>query len=170
MNKDLPIKFIYDDIKITIRTRYNNYYLDFVYNKKRVKRSTSLIANETNLNKLKKEIIPELIVALTGNKELEYFKKEILFIDFANKFFTIYQGSIREHIFDGNYSIFIKHIKPYFLNYSITDIKPIQLEEWQNKLLDKYSTNTVVRYRSILNLILNKALKIILLNSIHYLK
>ncbi len=157
MSKDLPIKFIYDDIKITIRTRYNNYYLDFVYNKKRVKRSTSLIANETNLNKLKKEIIPELIVALTGNKELEYFKKDISFIDFANKFFSIYQGSIREHIFDGNYSIFIKHIKPYFLNYSITDIKPIQLEEWQNNLLDKYSTNTVVRYRSILNLILNKA-------------
>lgn len=157
MIKNSPIKFIYDDVKITIRTRYDNYYLDFIYNDKRIKRTTGLAANETNLNKLKKEIIPELIVALTGNKELEYFKKDILFIDFSNKFFDIYQGSIREHIFNANYSIFIKHIKPYFLNYSISDIKPIQVEEWQNKLLDKYSSNTVIRYRSILNLILNKA-------------
>lgn len=157
MSKDLPIKFIYDDLKITIRTRYNKYYLDFIHNDKRIKRTTGLTANETNLKELKTNIIPELIKALTGNKEIEYFKKNILFIDFANKFFEVYKGSIREHIFDGNYSIFIKQIKPCFLNYSITDIKPIQLEEWQNQLLNKYSTHTVIRYRSILNLILNKA-------------
>lgn len=157
MSKDLPIKFIYDNLKITIRTRYNKYYLDFIHNNKRIKRTTGLTANEANLKELKTNIIPELIKALTGNKEIEYFKKDILFIDFANKFFEVYKGSIREHIFDGNYSIFIKQIKPCFLNYSITDIKPIQLEEWQKQLLNKYSTHTVIRYRSILNLILNKA-------------
>lgn len=156
MNKNLPIKFIYDDVKITIRVRYDKYYLDFMHNQKRVKRSTGLNANEENLKELKTNIIPELIKALTGNKEIEYFKKDILFIDFAIKFFQVYQGSVREHIFEANYSIYEKQIKPYF-NKSINEIKPIQLEEWQNKLLDKYSLHTVIRYRSILNLILNKA-------------
>ena len=31
------IKFVYDDVKITIRVRYNNYYLDFIYKDKRIK-------------------------------------------------------------------------------------------------------------------------------------
>lgn len=157
MSKNLAIKFIYDDIKITIRTRYNNYYLDFIHNDKRIKRSTGLVANEENLKELKTNIIPELIKALTGNKEIEYFKKDILFTDFAIKFFQVYQGSVREHIFESNCSIYEKQIKPYFSKYNINEIKPIQLEEWQNKLLDKYSLHTVIRYRSILNLILNKA-------------
>lgn len=157
MSKNLAIKFIYDDVKITIRVRYDKYYLDFMHNQKRVKRSTGLNANEENLKELKTNIIPELIKALTGNKEIEYFKKDILFIDFAIKFFQVYQGSVREHIFEANCSIYEKQIKPYFAKYNINEIKPIQLEEWQNKLLDKYSLHTVIRYRSILNLILNKA-------------
>ena len=84
MSKDLPIKFIYDDVKITIRTRYDNYYLDFIYNDKRIKRTTRLAVNETNLKELKINIIPELIRALTGNKEIEYFKKDILFTQLSH--------------------------------------------------------------------------------------
>lgn len=160
MSKNVPIKFIYDDVKITIRVRYDKYYLDFMHNQKRVKRSTGLNANEENLKELKTNIIPELIKALTGNKEIEYFKKDILFTDFAIKFFQVYQGSVREHIFEANCSIYEKQIKPYFSKYNINEIKPIQLEEWQNKLLDKYSLHTVIRYRSILNLILNKAFEL----------
>ncbi len=158
MNDKFPIKFIYDDVKITIRIRYKKFYLDFMHNNKRIKRTTSLIANEKNLNTLKKDIIPELIVALTGNKEIEYLKKDIYFIDFANKFFDLYQGTVREHVFSSNHSIFNKHIKPYFLNNLISNIKPIELEEWQNNLIKrKYSVFTIIRYRSILNLILQKA-------------
>lgn len=158
MNKNLILKFIYDNVRVTIRTRYNKYYLDFIYNGKRIKRSTGLVANETNLKELKRNIIPEIFKTLTGNTIIEYLKKDILFNEFSIKFFEIYKGSgVREHIYEANYSIYEKQIKPYFLKYNIDEIKPLQLEEWQNKLLDKYSTHTVIRYRSILNLILSKA-------------
>ena len=151
------IKFVYHNIKITIRTRYNNYYLDFIHNGKRIKRSTGLVANEINLQELKINIIPELVKALTGNKEIEYFKSDISFIDFSIKFFEIYKSSVRDHVFERNLLHFNNHIKPYFENYLIKQIKPIQLEEWQNKLLAKYKPSTVTKYRSILYSIFDKA-------------
>lgn len=157
MSKDLPIKFIYDDVKITIRTRYDNYYLDFIYNDKRIKRTTRLAVNETNLKELKINIIPELIRALTGNKEIEYFKKDILFIDFSNRFFEVYKDTVREHVHIRNINHFKNHIEPHFKTFSINDIKPIQLEEWQNRLLLKYKPLSVVKYRSILYSIFEKA-------------
>ncbi|MFY9088716.1 tyrosine-type recombinase/integrase [Arcobacter aquimarinus] len=151
------IKFIYDDVKITIRTRYNNYYLDFTHNDKRIKRSTGLVANEKNLKELKTNIIPELIKALTGDKEIEYFKKDITFIEFASRFFEVYKDSVREHVYRRNLNHFNNHIEPHFKTFSINDIKPIQLEEWQNRLLLKYKPLSVVKYRSILYSIFEKA-------------
>ena len=152
------IKFIYDDVKITIRKRYNKWYLDFIYNKKRIKRTTSLIANDENLKILKKDIIPELIVALTGNKEIEYLKKDIRLIDFANSFFKVYKDTVRDHVAYNNIQIYEKQVNSYFKKDTIiTDIKPLHLEDWQNKLIKKYSIDTVKRYRSILNLVLQKA-------------
>lgn len=151
------IKVVYDDIKINIRTRYNNYYLDFIYNKKRIKRSTGLIVNDENLKELKINIIPELIKALSGNKEIEYFKKDILFKDFALKYFEIYKGTVRHHVFHNIIIHYNNHIKSYFEEYPIKDIKPIQLEEWQNKLLLKYKPSSVTKFRSILYSIFEKA-------------
>lgn len=155
--KSNTIKFIYDDVKITIRTRYNNYYLDFVHNGKRIKRSTRLTVNEKNLKELKVNIIPELIKALTGNKEIEYFKNDITFIEFSSRFFEVYKSTVREHVYRRNLNHFNNHIEPNFKSFSIKEIKPIQLEEWQNKLLEKYKPSTVVKYRSILYSILEKA-------------
>ena len=157
MNK--TIKFIYDDVKITIRVRKNIYHLDFIHNEKRVRKTSGLIANESNLQDLKTNIIPELIKALTGNKEIEYFKKDILLDDFAIKFFNLYKSTIRIHIFNSNKQIYESQIKPIFKDYPLINIKPIHLEEWQNNLLNKYSIHTVIRYRSIFNNILDKAFK-----------
>jgi acylphosphatase len=52
---------------------------------------------------------------------------------------------------------FKNHILPYFENYSLNDIKTTDVEVWQNKLLEKYSTSTVKKCRDILNLIFKKA-------------
>lgn len=49
-------------------------------------------------------------------------------------------------------------ILPYFKNFKIEDIKPFDIEKWQSILLKKYSPITVKKTRSILNLILRKAL------------
>jgi integrase len=52
---------------------------------------------------------------------------------------------------------FKNHILPYFENYGLCDIKTTDVEVWQNKLLEKYSTSTVKKCRDILNLIFKKA-------------
>ena len=153
------IKIIYDDIKITVRERYNKWYIDFVFNKKRVKKSTSLVANEKNLNTIKKTIIPEIIMALTGNKEVEYLKKDLTIQEFSIKYFELYKDTVRTHVSHRNQLHYDNLIKPYFGNILIIDIKPIQLEEWQNKLLKKYKVNSVTKYRSILYSMFEKALK-----------
>lgn len=157
MSKSSTIKFLYENKKITIRTRYNKFYLDFVYNNKRVKKSTGLIANDTNLKHIKMNVIPQILETLTDNSSIEYLNKDILFNDFAKYFFNTYKNTVRNHIYESNYSIYKKHIEPCFSDFNIDEIKPIKLEEWQNNLLNKYSVNSVIRYRSILNLILKKA-------------
>lgn len=158
------IKLVYDNIKITVRERHNKWYIDFMYNKKRVKRSTSLVANDENLQIIKSTVVPELIVALTGNKEIEYFKKDITLDEFSIKFFSIYKNTVREHVHNKNQRHYNNHIKPYFKDINITEIKPLQLEEWQNRLIQKYKPNSVVKFRSILYSILEKALHNNLLN------
>ena len=48
-------------------------------------------------------------------------------------------------------------IAPYFSKFNMVDIKPIDIEKWQNALLEKYSTVTVRRAKTLLNFALNKA-------------
>lgn len=150
--------FIYDDIKITVRKRYNKWYLDFTYNDKRVRRSTSLDATDKNLIVIKNEIVPEIITALTGNKEIEFFKKDLTIDEFSVKYFQVYKNTVRAHVYKRNMVNYNKHVKPYFGTKLLNDILPLELEEWQNKLLSKYKINTVSKYRSVFYSILDKAL------------
>ena len=48
-------------------------------------------------------------------------------------------------------------IAPYFDKFNMADIRPIDIEKWQNELLGKYSTVTVRRAKTLLNFALNKA-------------
>lgn len=48
-------------------------------------------------------------------------------------------------------------IAPYFGKFNMADIRPIDIEKWQNELLGKYSTVTVRRAKTLLNFALNKA-------------
>jgi integrase len=49
------------------------------------------------------------------------------------------------------------HVFPYFGSRLIDTIKPIELERWQNDLLQKYKAGTVQKFRSILYSIFDKA-------------
>lgn len=49
-------------------------------------------------------------------------------------------------------------IMPYFENFQMADIKPIDIEKWQIKLLEKYSAVTVKRATNLLSMALNKAM------------
>ncbi len=49
------------------------------------------------------------------------------------------------------------HILPHFKHFYIEDIKSIDIERWQQKLLEELSTSTVKKCRHLLGLILHKA-------------
>lgn len=143
------IKVIYGDIKINIKSLNNKWWLDFYYNNKRIRKSTLLIANSNNLTHIKNVIIPEIIIALTGSKEVEYFKKDITLDEFSIKFFDVYKPTVREHVYTSRLSYYILKIKPYFGNHLLNSITPFELESWQNKLLIRHKPNSVAKYRSI---------------------
>lgn len=152
------IKVIYGDLKINIKSLNNKWWLDFYYNNKRIRKSTLLIANDKNLNHIKNTIIPEIISALTGNKEVEFFKKDLTLNEFSSKFFDIYKNTVREHVYKNRKSVYELKIKPYFGNKFLNSISPIELEDWQNQLLKKYASRSVVKYRSVFYSIFDKAL------------
>lgn len=63
------------------------------------------------------------------------------------------------HVYKKNEMHFNNHIKPYFSKHILKDIQPLELEQWQLKLLKKYKPTTVVKYRSIMYSIFDKALQ-----------
>lgn len=152
------IKVVYGDLKINIKSINKKWWLDFYYNNKRVRKSTLLIANDENLKHIKTIVIPEIVTALTGNKEIEYFKKDLTLNEFSDKFFNVYENTVRNHVFKSRKAHYELKIKPYFGNKTLNSIFQLELEEWQNILLKKYASRSVVKYRSVFYSILDKAL------------
>lgn len=144
------------DYKFTIFERSDKYCLDFYHNKKRIKRSTKLSISKENLQIVKKQIIPELVEVLTG-KVNTIQTKDYTLDTFAVDYFELHKNSVREHTYSRNVKHYKNHILPYFKNRRIESILPLELEKWQNKLLDKYAALTVQKYRSILFSIFDKA-------------
>lgn len=153
------IKVIYGDLKINVREINNHWWLDFYHNKKRVRKTTSLKANDRNLKHIKTIIIPEIVSALTGDSIIQSFEKNLTLIEFSNKYFSIYKDTVRNHVYERNYKHFYNHINPYFGKHLLIDIAPLELEEWQQRLLKKYKPSSVTKYRSILFSIFDKALQ-----------
>ena len=81
------IKVKYGDFKINIKSLNGNWWLDFYHDKKRIRRSTLLAANDENLTQIKTIVIPEIIAALSGNKEITYLKKDFSLNQFSIVFF-----------------------------------------------------------------------------------
>ena len=119
-------KYIYSDIKFTINERHNKWWLDFYWQKKRVRRSTELSANQENLKMIKKQIIPDIIIGF-GLKIEEAVKEEIkeqTLNEFAQEFFEIQRArkEVREHVINRNIAHYNKHIAPLFGHKKLIDI------------------------------------------------
>jgi integrase len=138
------------DFKFTIFSRSGKWNLDFYFNNKRQKRTTSQLATKENLIVVKKEIIPNVVEFLTGDIEIIDELKEYTIKSFADDYFTVHKNEVREHTYKRNVNHFNKHILPYFGHRLLDTIKPMELEKWQYKLLSKYKPLTVQKFRSIL--------------------
>lgn len=158
MAKFKSIKYVYADIKFTIKEQFGYLYLDFYLpDGNRSRGSTKLKASDENLKILKKTIIPDIILGLGKAIPKIDEPKEWSLDDFAKEFFELQTTKIRPHTLHNNILHYNKQISPYFGCKLITTITPLELEKWQNKLLSSYKHLTVQRYRSILYSIFEKA-------------
>ncbi len=49
------------------------------------------------------------------------------------------------------------HIKPYFKNFKLSDLKPLDIDRWQVQLLETHSTGTVKKCRDLISKIMQTA-------------
>ena len=160
MAKFKSIKYIYADIKFTIKDQFGYLYLDFYLpDGRRSRGSTRLKVTDENLKVLKKTIIPDIVLGLGKEAPQIDVAKEWTLDDFASEYFELQKTQIRAHTLHKNILNYNKHISPYFGYKLINTLTPMQFEKWQNKLLLNYKYLTVQRYRSILYSILEKAYK-----------
>lgn len=164
-------RYIYSDIKFTIWERHNKWWLDFYHNKKRVRKSTELFANTENLKKIKKELIPDIVVGLgkeldlkaQREKEKEEQKNNQTLAEYASEFFVRKRKrkENREHTLERNIMHFNNHILEFFghktLKEIIDDVE--SLDDWQTEKIGKYALSTVKKYRSVFFSILEDAKK-----------
>ena len=61
----------------------------------------------------------------------------------------MYKDSVRDHTYTRNKIHYENHIKPFFGQLLIKKISEIEIEKWQNRLLNNYAILTVVKFRSI---------------------
>ncbi|MDD4330340.1 MAG: site-specific integrase [Aliarcobacter sp.] len=153
------IKYIYGDLKFTIKEQFGHWYLDFYSSSgKRQRGSTKLKATAENLKIIKKQVIPDIYEGIgkepiPREKEIKNWNLE----DFAIEFFELKKNKIREHTLKRNIMHFNKHISPYFGKKELKNLTPLGIERWQNELEKKYKSSTIVKLRTIFSEILKKA-------------
>lgn len=133
-------------------------YLDFVSGGKRHRKSTGLKNTPANMKLVEKELAPKIQASIAmGTFEMGDKKAARTLGAFADEFFKNYKNEVAQRTYSSRLSWYEKHIKPLFKDRLITSIKPMELSTWQNDLYDKYKYNTVVQYRSVFMMILEKA-------------
>lgn len=150
-------------VSIYKHPKSDNIYLDINFNGVRKRQSTKLKKTATNLKLVEKEIIPKIQVAMANGTFSFEDKKDIssnIFGKFAESYFELIKNNVRTPTYKGYLVHYNNHIKPYFEKKIISNIKPIDIEKWQNELIKKgYAQNTLGRYKSIFYSIMEKAYK-----------
>jgi len=155
------IQYHYGELKFTIKEQYGHWYLDFyLQDGGRQRGTTKLKATAENLKIIKRQVIPDIYEGL--GKEPIGIEEEAhswTLEDFAKEFFELKKTQIRPHTHERNIMHYNNHIAAYFGKRELSSIKPLEIEKWQNQLLQKYKHLTVQKFRSILFSIYDKALQ-----------
>ena len=154
------IKYVYGELKFTIKEQFGHWYLDFYLpSGERQRGTTKLRTTAENLKVIKRQVIPDIYEGL--GKEpigIEEEAKTWKLQDFAEEFFELQKTQIRPHTLERNIMHYNNHVAPYFGKRELGSITPLEIERWQNQLLQKYKHLTVQKFRSILFSIYDKAL------------
>jgi integrase len=156
--KKRSIKYNYSGIKFTIRQRYDSWYLDFYFDGKRIRRDTNIPASKDGLIEVKRVLLPEIAASLLDNVTPPFEDKEWLLDELAEEYWALQRSKIREHTLERNKAHYKNHVSPYFGSRLVDSLMPLELERWQNDLLQRYKSSTVQKFRSILYSLLDKAI------------
>lgn len=126
--------------------------VDTVYYRK----STKKEATKINLAYIKKYHYEVLLKLIDKEKEKKTINQSN-FKEFGLDVIYITSTLRNSNSQRGVLSRFNKHLVPYFENFSLVDIKPFDIENWQNKLLNTLSTASIKKCRDLLNVIMHKA-------------
>lgn len=94
-------------------------------------------------------------------KICEVEKEKILFKDWALEWLETYKrDTVKENTFVGTYENPIKkHLIPYFGEYNLTDIKPIDVRRFMNEQSQTYAYETIKKFKACLSSIFDAAIE-----------
>ena len=135
-------------------------WYSYTHNGKRVRKPLGLNDTKANRKLVENEIFPDLLVKLK-NDELFKNAKEVPTIDeFILHSFKLHKSERNRQTHDDYIGIYKNHIKDFFKNRRIDDIKPSHIQLWQNNILDKGISPARIRtMRTVLTTMYNDAIK-----------
>ena len=148
-------------IKMTepkLYTRGVKLWVRFSLNGEVIKRSLNIEDSKANRKLAITQIIPQMLLKVHSG---EFFNNKIVptvkeMIDISLKMNRASRKELTHRGYIGNLN---KHVLPFFGNRKIDSIKPSELSLWQNNLLEKLSSKSVINIRIIFNGIFEDALR-----------
>ena len=139
-------------------TRGVKLWVRFSLNGEVIKRSLNIEDSKANRKLATTQIIPQLLLRMHRG---EFFENKIVptvkeMIDISLKMNKASRKELTHRGYIGNLN---KHVLPFFGKRKIDSIKPSELSLWQNNLLEKLSSKSVINIRIIFNGIFEDALR-----------
>lgn len=139
-------------------TRGVKLWVRFSLNGEVIKRSLNIEDSKANRKLAITQIIPQLLLRIHRG---EFFENKIVptvkeMIDISLKMNRASRKELTHRGYIGNLN---KHVLPFFGKRKIDSIKPSELSLWQNNLLEKLSSKSVINIRIIFNGIFEDALR-----------
>jgi len=132
-------------------------WVDFSHGGKRYRKPLKLDNTPANRKLATTKIIPQLMLKLHNG---EFFEKRIPTLDeFSVTSFDMHSNSRREVTQTEYQNAYRLHIAPVLGGKKLDEIKPSDIQKWQNTLLEKLSPRRVRHVRAILSGIFKDALK-----------
>lgn len=139
-------------------TRGVKLWVRFSLNGEVIKKSLNIEDSRANRKLATTQIIPQMLLKVHSG---EFFENKIVptvkeMIDISLKMNKASRKILTHKSYKSNLE---KHVVPYFGNRKIDSLKPSELALWQNNLLEKLSSKTVINIRVIFHGILEDAFR-----------
>lgn len=95
--------------------------------------------------------------------------QDYTFQDVYDLFIEQYKRKVKDTTYYSNTKYFKQHILPFFANIKIKDIKLVVCQKFINDLAKKFKKSTIQRYRTLVNLVLDYAIKLEIIST-NYMK